>query len=356
MSPIVPYQLLEAQPVGNPVLGNHLVQVLLRIVQTVLGYFGINMSLIPLEARAIQVPVDLNMVFLNVTSGVDVKPIHSHNDYTRPVPLFDALAHGIKSVEADVWAFPHALSPSSKTETETTKPKVKRMTNDQLYVAHTESAIKDNWTLNSLYLDPIFALLDQANNNQTSDKGVFMQDPEETLYLFIDCKNLAADIFPLLLTHFKRFVDKNYLTYYDNDKKDWVMGPLTVVITGNLPEIQVKSMPVRYFTLDGKLTDFKTDKSSLADVKTYSIVGSCDLMDLLGSISYQVLPFSDGDKKKLKTTIDTAHKYDIMTRFWGNVNWLNSLRDSEDNVMYNLGTDLLNIDDLSISSRYPARS
>ena len=33
-------------------------------------------------------------------------PVHSHNDYWRDVPVLEALAHGIRSVESDIWLNP----------------------------------------------------------------------------------------------------------------------------------------------------------------------------------------------------------------------------------------------------------
>lgn len=41
----------------------------------------------------------------DATRGVQPINCHSHNDYTRRVPLFDALRWGCTSVEADVWSF-----------------------------------------------------------------------------------------------------------------------------------------------------------------------------------------------------------------------------------------------------------
>src|SRR4051812_22414032 len=59
-------------------------------------------------------------------------PAHSHNDYEQTRPLFDTLAHGFLSVEADIW-----------------------FQNEKLLVAHTPLAWKPDRTLQSLYLDPL---------------------------------------------------------------------------------------------------------------------------------------------------------------------------------------------------------
>ena len=37
------------------------------------------------------------------TSSLGLERAHAHNDYEHPRPLFDALDHGFKSVEADIW-------------------------------------------------------------------------------------------------------------------------------------------------------------------------------------------------------------------------------------------------------------
>lgn len=39
----------------------------------------------------------------NLSGGIQPVPVHSHNDYMRHVPIFDALAVGCESVEADIW-------------------------------------------------------------------------------------------------------------------------------------------------------------------------------------------------------------------------------------------------------------
>lgn len=72
----------------------------------------------------------------------DVRPIpcHSHNDYWRRVPLFDAIHWGCTGVEADVWLFDG---------------------NDELLVGHSSTSLSPARTLRSLYVDPLVELLDK---------------------------------------------------------------------------------------------------------------------------------------------------------------------------------------------------
>lgn len=72
----------------------------------------------------------------------DVLPIpcHSHNDYWRRIPLFDALHWGCTSVEADVWLYDNK---------------------DVLFVGHSSASLTPTRTFRSLYVDPIVAMLDK---------------------------------------------------------------------------------------------------------------------------------------------------------------------------------------------------
>lgn len=293
------------------------------------------------------VPVNLDQIFLNVTEGVSIKPIHSHNDYTRKVPLFEALSYGVQSVEADIWSF---ADSDSLTDTEILSTvNSKDLSDDTLYVSHTLVDIKQSWTLDSLYLDPLWKLLEESKG-----KGVFMNDPSHTLFLFLDFKTSAHVTWPLVVKSLQRFKDANYLTYYDEGTSSWIMRPITIVCTGNQPTDAVKALDVRYVTLDGDLSSFKSGTNET--MKQYSIVASTSMSSILNSVLFQALPLSSSNKKTIQTAFDNAHNSGIKTRIWGGVTWLSSLRDSQDKFMYDAGTDLLNLDDLSLSSRYPARS
>src|SRR5262249_11249891 len=57
---------------------------------------------------------------------------HAHNDYEHPRPLFDALDHGFRSVEADIF-----------------------LVDGKLLVGHAQADLKPERTLEKLYLDPL---------------------------------------------------------------------------------------------------------------------------------------------------------------------------------------------------------
>ena len=74
----------------------------------------------------------------DATRNVQPIPCHSHNDYWRRVPLFDAIHAGCVSVEADVWLFKDR---------------------DELYVGHGTASLTHERTFASLYINPLVELL-----------------------------------------------------------------------------------------------------------------------------------------------------------------------------------------------------
>ncbi|KAL9040261.1 MAG: hypothetical protein Q9180_002018 [Flavoplaca navasiana] len=83
--------------------------------------------------------------------GIVPIPCHSHNDYERDVPLYDALQAGCISVEADVW-----------------------LREGDLLVGHTENSLTSARTLQSLYLEPLLSILARQNvpgNTSESSSG-----------------------------------------------------------------------------------------------------------------------------------------------------------------------------------------
>lgn len=68
---------------------------------------------------------------------------HAHNDYEHELPLFDALDHWLKSVEADIW-----------------------LVDGELLVAHDQDQVQPGRTLRSLYLDPMQTVVAQNNGSK----------------------------------------------------------------------------------------------------------------------------------------------------------------------------------------------
>src|SRR5262249_42811320 len=91
---------------------------------------------------------------------VPLKHAHAHNDYEHKRPLFDALACGFCSVEADIF-----------------------LRGNQLLVGHSPLDLRPERTLEKLYLDPL-------RERITANRGrVYPGGP--TVFLLIDVKTEA---------------------------------------------------------------------------------------------------------------------------------------------------------------------
>ncbi|WP_185282994.1 hypothetical protein [Hymenobacter sp. NBH84] len=143
---------------------------------------------------------------------------HSHNDYWRPHPLFDALQLGFKSVEADVF-----------------------LIDSTLQVGHERAALHPSRTLQSLYLDPLRQL-----------NGQFYTKPAE-LWLYVDFKNDGPATYARLHQILSRY--RNMLSTPQQPRPSGVR----VILTGGYPRQQILADPNRLVFLDGQLTDLQPE-------------------------------------------------------------------------------------------------
>lgn len=311
----------------------------------------------------------VNYTVESLTRDVQIKAIHSHNDYWRQRPLYDALSVGAVSVEADIWHFPQGLVLTSTASTSGLNEAVRNFDSNELYVGHSLFYLKPNNTLNALYLDAIYNFLGQANplqkyKNGTAAtfqgepdlNGVFFDFPDQQLYLWFDIKTDAEDTYKSVKPLLQRFIDKGYLTYYDTAAKKLVKGPVVLTLTGNLPTELVKAETTRYVFLDGSLLSFNltydaSSASTLSDLAKLSLVASGSLQSVLGSAeSYQNASragFTDEQKAAIQDHVNVAHKYGLKTRIWGGINWPNEVKLSQYKTYVEVGVDLLNVDDLN---------
>lgn len=304
----------------------------------------------------------------SLTRDVYVKPLHSHNDYWRHEPFFDAFGAGCQSIESDVWFFPegHKLE---RTVTKTTLSSNKEsqetwyFKQDEVYVGHNQVFLKPINTLFNLYLNPMLQFLKFSNpsiyqglTQEQHDKySIFYNLPEDPLYFWMDFKTEPNSTYAAIKPLFKEFIDNGFLAYYDKKEDKYVPGPVVVTITGNLPVELVHEEDKVYFFLDGALEKFSADtpKSTLKDMGKYSKVASTSLHQILGDEDYTASKFSeftDSQKKKIKSYLDLAHEYGLKTRIWGDVTWPINLVKSHLSDFFELDSDFLNVDDVKLAA------
>jgi hypothetical protein len=240
-------------------------------------------------------------------AGTHITPLsraHAHNDYEHDLPLYDALAHGFNSVEADIF-----------------------LVNDDLFVAHNRRDITSERTLRRLYLDP---LRERVKHNVGR---VYPNGPQFTL--LIDIKSGAVET--------DRTLDRILAEYQDIFTSFGLGGrsdkAVLAIVSGNHPREFMESQKLRYAGCDGRLTDLKSESSA----------------DLIPMISDNwrnhfkwngtgEMPTKERDK--LREIVQKAHEKGRLVRFWSTPDNPSPAREAFWRELLSTGVDLINTDDL----------
>lgn len=255
------------------------------------------------------------------------KDCHSHNDYWRRVPLFNALAAGCVSIEADIW-----------------------LTDDnELLVSHSWRSTTQYRTLRSLYLDPLTNILDKRNatvaSEDTKETGIFDADPTESTVLLVDFKSDGHKTWPILLEQLQPLRNKDWLTYYDGSVLH--QGPLTIVGTGNTPfDLVQQSFTDRFIFFDAPLLSISDERYNT----TNSHYASVEMKKAIGHIWLNRLSAKQTDKLSEQTK--AANAKGLKSRYWGEPRWPITLRDRVWLKLTELGVGMLNVDDLVSATRW----
>ncbi|KAJ9148828.1 Altered inheritance of mitochondria protein 6 [Coniochaeta hoffmannii] len=261
-----------------------------------------------------------------LTQGIIPKALHSHNDYWRPVPLYSALAAGAVSVEADVW-----------------------LINDVLYVGHEPSALSQNRTLDSLYIQPLLSVLTSLNPQPPKapfavpglKNGVYDTASSQTLYLWIDVKTDGASSWPRVVAALEPLRRAGYLTTVVNGSTVRA-GQVTVIGTGNTPLNLVQPVQTRDYFWDAPIATLNTTYSNIT--KEVSPVASADFAAIFGEVRNRT--FSEGQAELLKRQVGVAHSKGIAVRYWDLPGWPIGTRNAVWRTLWDAGVDLINVDDL----------
>ena len=255
------------------------------------------------------------------------KDCHSHNDYWRRVPLYNALAAGCVSVEADIWL----------------------ADNSELLVSHSWRSTTRHRTLRSLYLDPLSKIFDKRNVTVASENakevGVFDVDPTVSTVLLIDFKGDGHKTWPILLDQLQSLRDKDWLTYYDGAVLH--QGPLTIVGTGNTPfDLVQQSSTNRFVFFDAPLLSISDEQYNT----TNSYYASVEMKKAIGSLWLNRLSAKQTDK--LAEQIHAADVKGLKSRYWDEPRWPISLRDKVWFKLTELDVGMLNVDDLVSATKW----
>lgn len=205
---------------------------------------------------------------------IPVPRAHAHNDYEHPRPLLDALGHGFRSVEADVW-----------------------LTRDGLLVAHTPFGLRAGRTIQALYLDPLRARV------RATGGAVFQDGPP--FYLLVDVKTEAKATWAALARVLADYADVLTVTRDGTTERKAV----TVVVSGNCDREAITAAAVRHAAVDGRPADLDGDAPAPLVPWVSASWGSRFAWDGTGA-----MPAAERDR--LREFVRKAHAKGRMVRFW----------------------------------------
>ncbi|MFJ6087008.1 phosphatidylinositol-specific phospholipase C/glycerophosphodiester phosphodiesterase family protein [Streptomyces sp. NPDC092369] len=232
---------------------------------------------------------------------------HAHNDYDHPRPLFDALDHRFGSVEADIF-----------------------LVGDQLLIAHDATQLDPKRTLESLYLDPLAALVKRNH-------GSVYRGYRKPLQLLIDIKTEGSATYLELDRHLQRY--KHLFTTYAHGRVH--PGAVTNVISGDrAARIPMEAQTVRRAFYDGRLTDLGTS----APASFVPLISDNWQLNFtwLGAGA-----FPEAERQKLRDIIRQAHRRGQKVRFWNTPEAAGPARDALWTELLDAGIDYFNTDDLA---------
>lgn len=206
-------------------------------------------------------------------SGAVIK--HSHNDYFRPRPLFDALDAGFESVEADV-----------------------HLVDGQLLIGHDRVQLKPDRTLESLYLAPLRA--------RVAQHGGRVHPGQDRFFLLIDVKSEAETTYQAIDAELRKHPD--LFSEFRNGK--FTLRAVTVVISGNMARQTILKQQHRFAGFDGREGDVWSDLP--VEAMPWVSESWSKLFKWRGD-----RPMPEDEREKLSKFIGLSHTKGRLVRFWG---------------------------------------
>ena len=223
--------------------------------------------------------------------------IHSHNDYLRKAPFWEAFEAGAASIEVDVILQERGLM-----------------------VAHEKESIRPELTLKSLYLEPIF----QAKKQGKIDSFEF--------HLLIDCKTEAYASIEQVVKDASEFEEMLFSSQNPDGLK--------LIISGNRPKDEDYGKYPEWVFFDYQSKDLTADLP----------------WEKIGMVSLSFSQFSawkgagslpEEDRKKLEDFIALVHSFQKPVRFWASPDGETAWK-----TFYEMGVDYINTDQPGNASSY----
>lgn len=264
----------------------------------------------------------------------------------RQTPLFAALGSGCVSIEADIW-----------------------LKNGDLFVGHTEHSLREDATLQSMYIEPLTRVLEVINSpllpsqHASHPIGVFYNDPAQALTLLVDFKTPSREACPLLLEQLRPLREAGWLTHWNGTAR--VHRPIVIVASGLVDfETLIANTTYRDVFYDAPLDalEDESDWQGVTDDDTgpnsdtpgsgryfkYNPsnchFASAKLSKAIGSVIFSTL--SPEQLDMVARQVRNARERGLIPRYWGTPRWPRGLRDAIWASLVKEEVGLLNVDDL----------
>lgn len=217
--------------------------------------------------------------------------IHSHNDYCRVVPFYEAYSQKVASIEVDV--FYH---------------------DGKLLVGHDIEDLNEGMTFSKLYLEPAVELFRRNGGHPYND-------PKLPLSLMIELKSATEPALSRVIEALEQYPE-----VFTGE------NAIKVVITGNVPTPSEFGKYPNFVSFDGDINLSYTDEQ-LKRVAMFSL-NFRDYSNWNGKGSLVI-----AQEAKVREMIDRAHKAGKPIRFWGAPE-----APTVYYTFYNFGIDYINTD------------
>jgi hypothetical protein len=277
----------------------------------------------------------------DITRDILPVPCHSHEDFMRDIPLWDAIHAGCTSIEVNVFYVPSL----------------------GLMVAGDDLNMAPQRTLPKLYVKPLFDLLRSRNpmkkkvkrTSEAEDQGagVYEMDKEQTLVLVVNFQNHPNETFKALRASINDLYNMGYLAYFDVEEDAYVEGPITIVATGNVPvELIMESDEDRLIFYDAPLADFSLKNPTNATSaynRNNTFSASASMRQAVGFPWFG--RYTGGQIETLRDQVKGAHAAGIKTRYDDFPGWPRSLRNYIWGLLMREGVDYLTVDDIQAATK-----
>lgn len=276
--------------------------------------------------------------------GVEPVRCHSHNDYWHRIPLYEGLAAGCVSTEADIW-----IGTTTSGEAD-------------LFVGHKANSLSPSRTLRSLYLDPLADILRMQgiashdsrtqiytqNAGDASFPGIFSTSPNTSLVLLLDFKTKYNATWDAVVIQLDRFRKNGWLTYW-TPTESLVVRPLTIVASGDAPFAPIiANTTYRDIFYDAPLTELSKLDSHYNSNNSY--YASSSIRNAIGNVHFGKL--TPKQKAKVVEQVQKATEVGLRSRYWAAPSWPVGWRNRIWGELVESGASILSADDLTAAARW----